>query len=96
MTFYRIYRVYLSNVNHNQTGVVQASHAHFLSHNITYIEGIDTVRSGAGDLVSLDGGVGSSNFSLTVESGIGHNLGYVIYLYGHANGTASNWNWTNY
>lgn len=69
-------------MNYNETGVVQTSHSIQLSNEITYIQGRDHIENGSGQLMWFQGGVGSSNFSFVLESGVGEDLNFDIFVYG--------------
>lgn len=72
-------------MNTNPNGTVTSSHANQLQNEIRYIEGRDNVYRGEGSLVSLTGGVGTNEFAITIESGVGQDLYRSVYIYGVPN-----------
>lgn len=62
-------------------GVISTTHSNQLESEIGFIEGVDFFQNGSGS-ISMEGGVGSRNFTLTLESGRGEDLYYSVYFYG--------------
>lgn len=49
---------------------------------IEFIQGWDRVTQGTGGLVDMTGGVGYSNVSMIIQSGVGEDLRNVVSVYG--------------
>lgn len=75
----------MQHSNFNSTGVVSATHSNQVQGTIQFIEGRDYIVRGSGSLDLVSGGVGTANFSVAAQSGVGQNIQSGIYVYGIPN-----------